>query len=58
MLIVDILIGYLLGLYLDQVMPSMLGLRKHPLFCLMCKKKAVHVPTRFSSVFKSDDPQH
>jgi ATP-binding cassette subfamily A (ABC1) protein 3 len=35
----EIIFYVLLGMYLDQVLPSEYGVNKHPLFCLMRKKK-------------------
>mmetsp|Transcript_24372 Transcript_24372/g.21540 ORF Transcript_24372/g.21540 Transcript_24372/m.21540 type:complete len:1036 (+) Transcript_24372:413-3520(+) len=39
MMILVFFIFMLLYVYLDQVLPSEFGVRKHPLFCLMRKKK-------------------
>jgi len=36
----DIVLFLVLGAYLDQVLPSEFGIRKHPLFCLMRSKKS------------------
>ena len=36
----DIVLFLALGAYLDQVLPSEFGIRKHPLFCLMRKSKS------------------
>lgn len=36
-MLLDIFLFVLLGSYLDQVLPSEFGIRKHPLFCLRKK---------------------
>ena len=38
-MLLDIALFILLGTYFDKVLPSEFGIRKHPLFCLMRKKK-------------------
>lgn len=39
MMIIVTILFMLLFVYLDQVLPSEFGVRKHPLFCFMRKKK-------------------
>jgi len=36
---IDLLLFLILGTYLDKVVPSEFGIRKHPLFCLMRSRK-------------------
>jgi len=38
-MVIDIVVFFVLALYLDQVLPSEFGIRKHPLLCLHRNKK-------------------
>jgi len=41
-MLIDFVIFIVMGAYLDKVLPSDFGIRKHPLFCLMRNKKNKH----------------
>jgi len=58
----DVVIFYLLTLYLDQILPSEFGIRKHPLFCIQRKKADPRVHDSFeindSIVPEGMDPEN
>jgi ATP-binding cassette subfamily A (ABC1) protein 3 len=56
MLCIDSVLFYMIGIYLDQVLPDNFGRRKHPLFCCMRKSQQRNVQKRISRVYQKDDP--
>lgn len=36
--LVESLLFFLIGIYLDQVWPTEIGIKKHPLFCIGCRR--------------------
>jgi len=63
-MLVDFIIFLLLAAYLDQVLPSEFGVRKHPCFCIKRKKKIVRnrvdeeaiIEHKDNSNFEETDP--
>jgi len=53
----DIVFFLLLGSYLDQVLPSEFGIKKHPLFCLMRSRKSKKSVKDVDSAKLLDNPK-
>lgn len=50
--VIETIVFFLIGIYLDQVWPTEIGIKKHPLFCFGIKRKGDYVAdvTKFQQI--------